>query len=122
MAESPPEHEALGLFPLSGGKKKVLGPQRAEDRNSDGGATRMEGAGSLNDVHALDPAGPGAGWEDLTAAASGPPPSPRYSCGFAADDGGRLYVFGGFGDSGDGRLGTGGGAQLGRCAQSPPLV
>ncbi len=71
-------------------------------------------------MHVLDPAG--AAWANLTAAASGPPPSPRYSCGFAADDAGRLYVFGGFDDSGEGRLGQG--LQPGDpwSARSHPLV
>ncbi len=53
-------------------------------------------AGLLNDFHVYDPAN--IRWTDLSAAASGSPPSPRDGHGFALL-GGKLYVHGGYGTS-----------------------
>ena len=47
----------------------------------------------LNDLQLFDPAK--AVWTDITPNAQGSSPSPRRSMGFAADDEGKLYVFGG---------------------------
>jgi hypothetical protein len=48
---------------------------------------------------------PAAGaWTDLSAALSGTPPSPRREHGFTSA-GGKLYVYGGRGDSGEGGAG-----------------
>ena len=52
----------------------------------------------LGDLHAYDPAA--MAWTDLSAAASGTPPSPRDFQGFASA-GGYLYVHAGYGDSGE---------------------
>ena len=52
----------------------------------------------LNDLQLFDPAK--LVWTDITPNALGPPPSPRRSMGFVADDQGMLYVFGGSNDSG----------------------
>ncbi len=53
----------------------------------------------LQDLHVYDPAT--MAWTNLSTAASGTPPSGRESMGFAAA-GGKLYVHGGFDDSGEG--------------------
>ena len=50
-------------------------------------------AGLLGDLQGYDPVA--MAWTDLSAAASGTPPSPRYSHGFTAE-GGWLYVHGGW--------------------------
>ena len=54
-------------------------------------------AGPLGDLHAFDPAA--MAWTDLSAAASGTPPSPRDFHGLASA-GGLLYVFGGWDGAG----------------------
>ena len=55
-------------------------------------------AGDLGDLHVYDPVA--MAWTNLSAAASGTPPVPRYWHGFTTV-GGRLYVHGGLGDDGD---------------------
>ena len=52
----------------------------------------------LGDLHVYDPVA--MAWTNLSAAASGTPPVPRYWHGFTTV-GGRLYVHGGLGDDGD---------------------
>ena len=54
-------------------------------------------AGLLGDLHAYDPVA--MAWSDLSAGASGRPPAPRGSHGFAAA-GGLLYVHAGYGEQG----------------------
>jgi hypothetical protein len=61
------------------------------------------------DLHVYDPAG--GAWTDLSAALSGTPPSPRSSHGFTSA-GGKLYVHGGWGFSGEGETVL---AQMERC-------
>jgi len=58
---------------------------------------RVDVAGLLNDFHVYDPAN--IRWTDLSAAASGSPPAPRDGHGFALLAG-KLYVHGGYGNSG----------------------
>ena len=60
-------------------------------------ATSRAGTTDLGDLHVYDPVA--MAWTDLSAAASGTPPSPRAGHGFTAA-GGKLYVHGGC-DSGD---------------------
>ena len=55
-------------------------------------------AEDLGDLHVYDPFV--MAWTDLSYPASGTPPSPRYGHGFTAA-GGKLYVHGGWNDSGD---------------------
>jgi hypothetical protein len=58
---------------------------------------------------------PAAGaWTDLSAALSGTPPSPRGNHGFTSA-GGKLYVHGGWGDSGEGGAGRAGGVGMARA-------
>ena len=52
----------------------------------------------LGDLHVYDPAA--MAWTDLSAAASGTPPSARENQGFAST-GGRIYVYGGKGEIGE---------------------
>ena len=54
--------------------------------------------GDLQDLLVYDPAA--MAWTDLSASASGTPPSSRQSHGFTSA-GGKLYVHGGLGDSGE---------------------
>ena len=55
-------------------------------------STRLS-PGLLGDLHVYDPVA--GNWTDLSAAASGTLPSPRWSYGFTAAVG-KLYVHGGF--------------------------
>ena len=55
-------------------------------------------AALLSDLHAYDPLA--KSWTDLSAAASGTPPSAREAQGFASD-GRSLYVHGGLDGSGE---------------------
>ena len=55
----------------------------------------------LKDLHVYDPAA--MAWTDLSAAASGTPPSAREDQGFTST-GGRIYVYGGKGEIGEGRV------------------
>ena len=55
----------------------------------------------LGDLHVYDPAA--MAWTDLSAAASGTPPSAREDQGFTST-GGRIYVYGGKGEIGEGRV------------------
>ena len=55
-------------------------------------------AGYFGDLHVYDPAA--MAWTDLSAAASGTPPSARENQGFAST-GGRIYVYGGKGEIGE---------------------
>ena len=63
-------------------------------------ATSRAGTTDLGDLHVYDPVA--MAWTDLSAAASGTPPSPRYGHGFTAA-GDKLYVHGGVGHSGGAR-------------------
>ena len=71
--------------------------------------------GDLQDLLVYDPAA--MAWTDLSASASGTPPSSRQSHGFTSAGGG-LYVHGGLGDTGECR---GGGALPGRTAACRPV-
>ena len=77
---------------------------RAEEFTQGGGGLTVGlcdflSAGLLNDLHVFDPAI--MSWSDLSGSISGTPPEARYRMGMTSSADGKLYVFGGYGKSGE---------------------